>query len=109
MINPNLDAGYPTLLGIRRPETAAMPSSATATAITPPPSITTSIWAGRGRMTPGTPCPPWTPVITFDVQSKVIYNIYKTGSGEIISGRVTTAAGAGLNGATVTATGPGGP
>jgi hypothetical protein len=48
----------------------------------------------------------WT---TFTVQYKVIYNVYKSGTGEIISGRITGAGGVPLSGVTVTATGPGGP
>jgi hypothetical protein len=46
----------------------------------------------------------------YDIVSKCIYNMYITGSGEIISGRVTyDATGGPFVGATVTATGTGGP
>jgi len=38
-----------------------------------------------------------------------IYNTYISGTGEIISGRVTGSSGDAISGATVTATGPGGP
>jgi hypothetical protein len=46
---------------------------------------------------------------TFNTVVACIYNIYMTGSGEIISGRVTGPSGAVIPGAVVTATGNGGP
>jgi hypothetical protein len=45
---------------------------------------------------------------SFDVVDCAIYNIYISGSGEIISGRVTTGSGVPIAGATVTATKVGG-
>ena len=41
----------------------------------------------------------------FNILTDIIYNVYVTGSGEIISGRVTDAAGKAISGATVTASG----
>ena len=114
MVNPNLDAGYPTLLGIR--------GSAGGHAIVcdgygynsatlyhhlnlgwgaSPSTLLDNAWYNLPTIDTS-----WT---TFDVQYKVIYNVYTTGSGEIISGRVTDGAGTPISGVTVTATGSGGP
>ncbi len=45
----------------------------------------------------------------FDTITYVVYDIYPSGSGEIVSGRVTANGSAPLGGVTVTANGPGGP
>lgn len=45
---------------------------------------------------------------TFSTVTVCLYNIYMTGSGEIISGRVADSSGNGISGATITATRNGG-
>ena len=108
MVNPNLDARCPVLLGIRGSIGGHAVvcdgygySSATLyhhlnlgwangdTAWYALPTIDTS--AG-----------------TFDVVDDCIYNIWPAGSGEIISGRITTTSGSAMAGVTVTATRTGG-
>ncbi|MBU4354940.1 MAG: C10 family peptidase [Proteobacteria bacterium] len=109
MVNPNLDAGFPTLLGIR--STAGGHAIVcdgygynTATLY----HHLNMGWSGSDNAWYNLPTvdTSWT---TFDVQYKVIYNVYKTGSGEIVSGRVTNSGGTPISGVTVTATGSGGP
>ena len=47
--------------------------------------------------------PPDTPSIPFTVINGCLYNVYPAGTGEIVSGRITSMAGAALEGVTVTA------
>ena len=49
------------------------------------------------------------PQMTFNTLHKCVYNIFVTGTGEIISGRVTDSCGRPVAGVTVTASGPGNP
>jgi hypothetical protein len=109
MVNPNLDAGYPTLLGIRG-------SVGGHAIVCDGYGYNSSTlyhhlnmgWSGSDNAWYNLPTidTSWT---TFNVQYKVIYNVYKEGSGEIISGRITGPGGVPLSGVTITATGPGGP
>lgn len=108
MINPNLDAGFPVYLGIRNS------SSGHAVLADGYGFDTTTLyhhlnlgWAGRGDA--------WYNLPTVDTGSTVftifddcIYNIFPTGTGEIISGRITNARGTPIAGATITATSAGG-
>ncbi len=47
--------------------------------------------------------PPDAPSVTFTVINGCIYNVYPSGTGEIVSGRVTSMGGAPLDGVTITA------
>ena len=109
MVNPNLDAGYPTLLGIY--------GSVGGHAIVCDGYGYNSAtlyhhlnmgWSGSNNAWYNLPTID-TSWATFDVLNEIVYNVYKTGSGEIISGRVTDTGGTPISGVTVTATGPGGP
>ena len=108
MVNPNLDAGYPVLLGISGPpgghaivcdgygyDTGTLYHHCNMG------------WAGSQNA--------WYNLPTIDAGSmtftstyKCVYNVYVTGTGEIISGRVTDAGGAPIAGATVLALRTGG-
>jgi hypothetical protein len=109
MVNPNLDAGYPTLLGITgSPGGHAIVCDGYGYNSATLYHHLNLGWSGSSDA--------WynLPIIdtssgTFDVQYKIVYNVYKTGSGEIISGRVTDSSQAPISGVTVTATGTGGP
>lgn len=108
MINPNLDAGFPTLLSIKR--------------IIPPgghailcdgygydePSIIyhhlNMGWAGSSDAWYNLP-----DILDYDVISACVYNVFPYNTGEIISGRVTDSAGNPIEDANVTATGDGNP
>jgi cell wall-associated NlpC family hydrolase len=105
MLNTNLDAGFPTQLGIAVSSTGAGHSivcdgygynSATLY------HHLNLGWHGKDDAWYNLPTID-TSQGTFDTVTAAIYNIYKTGSGEIISGRVT-AAGAPLGGVLITAT-----
>ena len=109
MINPNLDAGFPTLLGIRGTAGGhAIVCDGYGYNSTTLYHHLNMGWSGSDNAWYNLPIidTSWT---TFDVQYKVIYNVYKTGSGEIISGRVTDSGGAPISGVSLTATGTGGP
>ena len=109
MVNPNLDAGYPTLLGITgSPGGHAIVCDGYGYNSATLYHHLNLGWSGSSDA--------WynLPIIdtssgTFDVLYKIVYNVYKTGSGEIISGRVTDSSQAPISGVTVTATGTGGP
>ncbi|MCX5891181.1 MAG: C10 family peptidase [Deltaproteobacteria bacterium] len=105
MLNPNLDAGYPTLLGIRGSVGGhAIVCDGYGYNSTTLYHHLNMGWSGSDNAWYALPIidTSWT---TFDVQYKIIYNVYKTGTGEIISGRVTTSGGTAISGATVSATG----
>lgn len=106
MLNPNLDAGFPTLLGIRGPAGghAIVCDGYGYNGGSTLYHHLNMGWSGQDNVWYALPTvdTSWT---TFNVQYKAVYNIFKTGSGEIISGRVTQADGVTpLSGATVTAT-----
>jgi hypothetical protein len=109
MLNPNLDAGYPNLLGISGPPGghAIVCDGYGYNSSTLYHHLNLG-WSGSNNAWYNLPIVD-TSYGTFDLQYKIIYNIYKTGSGEIISGRVTDTGGAPLSGVSVTATGTGGP
>jgi len=106
MVNPNIDAGYPVLLGIDGPVGghAVVCDGYGYNSSTLYHHINMG-WDGRDDA--------WydLPVVDafyyFDVLDTCVYNVYESGSGEIISGRITGFAGAPLSGASVTATGGG--
>lgn len=109
MVNPNLDAGFPTLLGITGSAGghAIVCDGYGYNAGTLYHHLNMG-WSGSEDAWYNLPTvdTSWT---TFDVHYKVVYNVYKTGSGEIISGRVTDTGGNPIGGVTVSAGGPGGP
>lgn len=111
MINPNLDAQLPVLLGIYDPTPA--PGGHAVVADGYGQQLSTWYhhlnmgWAGDDNWWYNLPNIDTTKNGTFSIVDKCIYNIYKSGGGEIISGRVLDANGQPLKGATVTITSPG--
>jgi len=108
MINPNLDWGNPVILGISS-------SSAGHAVVADGYGYNSSTlyhhlnfgWAGTSDAWYNLPNIDSSP--SFNIVDSAIYNIYMSGSGEIISGRVTmTGSGSPISGATVTATRSGG-
>lgn len=107
MLNPNLDAGYPCLLSIHSPRDGHE-------IVADGYGYDTSTlyyhlnmgWAGS--FDAWYSLPGFNADIDWDAVAHCIYNIYVTGSGEIISGRVMDKAGAPISGATVTASCGGG-
>jgi hypothetical protein len=105
MINPNLDARFPVLLGIIDPDTVGHElvvdgygySSATLYHhLNLGWSGVADAWYNLPTVSAG--------VYNFSLAIECIYNVFPQGSGEIISGRVLDAAGNPISGATITAT-----
>ena len=108
MINPDLDAGYPVLLGIWKSGVgghAVVADGYGYNASTLYHHINMG-WNGLEDAWYNLPNIDSSP--SFNVIDTCIYNVYTSGSGEIISGRVTDSSGQPLSGATVTAQGRGG-
>jgi hypothetical protein len=111
MINPNLDSGNPVLLGIW-----ASSSGAGHAIVADGYGYNSSTlyhhlnlgWDGAADAWYNLPTVD-TGYYTFDIVMACIYNIYASGNGEIISGRLMHASGVPFPGATVTAEGTGGP
>jgi hypothetical protein len=105
MILPSLDAGYPTILGIYDTTNGGHDIVCDGYGY----NSTTLYyhlnmgWAGEGDAWYNLP-----PIVSngydFTIISDCVYNIYVTGSGEIVSGRVLDPNGNPISGATVTAT-----
>ncbi|MBN1392949.1 MAG: C10 family peptidase [Sedimentisphaerales bacterium] len=108
MLNPNMDSGFPCLLGI----TGTIGGHAI---VCDGYGYNTSTlyhhlnlgWAGSDDAWYDLPTID-TSLGTFTSVYKCVYNVYVTGSGEIISGRVTDTSGVPISGATVTGTRTGG-
>lgn len=102
MANPNLDAGYPVILGITGEEGghAIVTDGYGYHASTLYHHLNMG-WSGYDNAWYNLPNIDTT-YYEFTSVYKCIYNVYVTGSGEIISGRVTDKTGAPLSGATVT-------
>lgn len=108
MINPNMDAGYPIILGISgSPGGHAVLADGY--------GYNTSTLYHHINMGWGGYYDAWynLPLIdagsyVFNTVDVVLYNLYVSGTGEIISGRVTDLGGNPISGATVTATKSGG-
>ncbi len=107
MVNPNLDAGYPTALGISG-------SQGGHAIICDGYGYDTSTLYHHLNMGWGSYQDAWYNLPDIDSSpaftsvDEVVYNIYTSGTGEIISGRVTDSSGNPINGASVTATRTGG-
>ena len=108
MINPNLDARFPVLLGITDATTIGHEVVVDGYGYTSATlyhhlnlgwSGTADAWYNLPTISAGS--------YNFTLAIECIYNVFPEGTGEIISGRVLDAAGAPVNGATITAT-PGG-
>jgi hypothetical protein len=104
MVNPNLHAGYPILFGITGP------SGGHAIVCDGYGYNSSTIyhhlnmgWSGSDDAWYNLPTIETT-YYTFTSVYKCVYNVYPTGSGEIIAGRVTDSGGSPLSGVTVTAT-----
>lgn len=108
MVNPNLDAGYPVLFGITgTPGGHAIVGDGYGYNSATLYHHLNMGWAGSQDA--------WYNLPNIDASGspftsvyKVIYNVYTTGSGEIISGRILDTSGNPVSGATVTATKNGG-
>jgi len=107
MVNPNLDSGYPVLLGI----TGSVGGHAI---VCDGYGYSDSVvyhhlnmgWAGNDDVWYNLPNIDSSP--SFESVYKTVYNVYVTGSGEILSGRVTDSSDQPVSGATVTAVRSGG-
>lgn len=109
MINPNMDAGYPVLLGIANDAHqghAVVVDGYGYSASTLYHHLNMG-WAGYQDAWYNLPLVETVPY-TFTAIQDCCYNIYPYGSGEILSGRVTDPAGNPLGGLTVTAQRAGG-
>lgn len=103
MINPNLDAGLPVLLGIYRPggghavvgDGYGFDAATLYHHLNMGWSGSNDAWYNLPTVNTGT--------YNYNEVGDCIYNIFKSGTGEIISGRVLNALGQPVNGATVTA------
>lgn len=115
MINPNLDAGYPAILGIRSDDGVGHAvvcdgygddQGTSYHHLNMGWSGYCDAWYNLPTVDPNSP-----PTPAFTVLNKVIYNVYTdpNSSGEIFSGRVTDKSGIPIGGVTITATGPGDP
>lgn len=106
MINPNIDAGYPVILGISGDGGhAVIPDGYGYNSATLYHHVNMG-WGGYYDMWYNLPT--IDSYYNFNTVDVALYNMYVTGSGEIISGRVTDMGGNPLSGATVTATRTGG-
>jgi hypothetical protein len=109
MLNPNLDAGYPCLLGITgTPGGHAVVCDGYGYNSSTLYHHLNMGWSGTSDAWYNLPNIDNTAVGNFNSVYKCVYNIYTTGAGEIISGRVTDAASSPISGAAVTATRNGG-
>ena len=117
MVNTNLDAGYPVFLGISKEGFnvghAILADGYGYDSSTPYHHLNMG-WGGKYDAwynLPTVDSGPPSIIIgsdpSYNVVNGCIYNIFTSGSGEIISGRVTDAYGSPISGATVTATGQG--
>ena len=108
MINPNLDARYPVLLGIQGPNGghAVVADGYGYSASTLYHHLNLG-WSGTASAWYALPLID-TGIYTFNVVDQCVYNAYTNGTGEIISGRVLDQIGRPVVNATVTATNTGG-
>jgi len=102
MINSNLDAGYPVILGISGDGGHAILTDGYGTNGTTVYHHLNMGWAGYDDGWYNMP-DIQTTSYDFNVVDTLIYNIFKQGSGEVISGRIVDNSGLPIEGATVTA------
>ncbi|NDY57988.1 DUF1080 domain-containing protein [Desulfovibrio sulfodismutans] len=107
MVNPNLDAGYPVLFGITGDGGHAIVGDGYGYDSSTMYHHLNMGWSGSNNLWYNLPTIDTT-YYNFNSVYKCVYNVYKTGTGEIISGRVTNSTGTPIAGATVTATRSGG-
>jgi len=108
MVNPNLDSGYPVLFGITgTPGGHAIVCDGYGYNLSTLYHHLNLGWSGTDNAWYNLPTID-TSIGTFSSVYKCVYNVYVTGSGEIISGRVTDNSGSPLSNATVTAVRSGG-
>jgi hypothetical protein len=114
MMNSNLDAGNPVLLAIYQYANGSYGAGHAIVADGYGYNSTTLYhhlnlgWNGAADAWYNLPTVN-TGYYTFNIVVACIYNIFTTGSGEIISGRITHTSGVPVAGATITASGAGGP
>ena len=103
MVNPNLDAGLPVLFGITGSGGGhAIVGDGYGYQSSTMYHHLNMGWAGSSDLWYN--LPDIGTNYSFNSVYKVVYNVYKTGTGEIISGRATDCSGSPISGATVTAT-----
>jgi hypothetical protein len=107
MSNPNLDAGYPVVFGITGDGGHAIVGDGYGYDSSTLYHHLNMGWAGSDDLWYNLPTIDTT-YYNFNSVYKCVYNVYVTGTGEIISGRVTNSSGTPISGATVTATRTGG-
>jgi len=112
MVNTNLDAGYPVILGITKDD----PEAGHAVVVDGYGYDITTLyhhlnmgWNGINDIWYNLPEIDYSASDNYNVINGCIYNIYTYGSGEIISGRITDLSQEPVSGATVVAQGWGGP
>jgi len=112
MVNTNLDAGYPVILGIKREETDsghAVVADGYGYDFSMLYHHLNMGWSGNDDIWYNLPDIDSSRAELYDTVNGCIYNIFPSGSGEIISGRVTDTSGNPISDATVTAEGGSGP
>lgn len=107
MVNPNLDAGYPVLFGITGDGGHAIVCDGYGYESSTMYHHLNMGWSGSDNLWYNLPTIETT-YYNFNSVYKCVYNVYVTGTGEIVSGRVTDSGGNPIAGATVTATRTGG-
>ncbi len=108
MVNTNLDAGYPVILGIKREETDsghAVVADGYGYDFSALYHHLNMGWSGSDDIWYNLPNIDSSGAEYYDTVNGCIYNIFPSGSGEIISGRVTDTSGNPISDATVTAEG----